>query len=227
MAGSGYQSSDLLTRFNRFAGRPASGDSIDDTTKYSWLADAQDELIDEIAIRAPKSLYGAPAALTTADGGLTFAFGTDGNGYPLFPIGQARIYPSLSAIPQGAWIPGIDYLDEGVTIRMPNNTPYTGTLYWYGLTPAQRIASGVQPVLQPPASRLGIAIRAVKNFAMSANRNAALVQAMELKEREWFDPYLTLLRKHFSSGGGMGRLLYPWGVPGGVYGPGWSGAWWS
>lgn len=223
MAGTGWQSSDLLARFNKLAGRPTV-DAISDPDKYQYIADAEQYVINRIASIKPSVLYGAPAALTTADGGLTFTFGTDGNGYSLFPMGRARIFPSLSAIPGYAWNPGIDYLDEGVQIRMPNNTPYAGTLYWYGITPTQQISASVQPVLMPPSIRMLNVIEAVKNFAESANvRNANLADRMTVRFEREFGNAMTLLRKHFASGGGLGRLLMPWGAPGG---PGWSGAWW-
>lgn len=223
MAGTGWQSADLLSRFNLLAGRPTS-DSITDATKYQYIADGEQYTIGRISSIAPKVLYGAPAALTTTDGGLTFSFGTDGNGYALFPMGRARIYPSLSAIPGYAWTPGVDYLDQGTTIRMPNNTPYTGTLYWYGITPTQQISASVQPVLMPPEIRMLDVLYAVKNFAESGVRNAELADRMALRYEVEFGTAMTMLRKHFSSGGGLGRLLMPWGV--GEYGPGWSGAWW-
>lgn len=226
MPSSGWESSDLLARFNLVAGRPTV-DSISNDTKYQYLADAEQEIIGRIASIAPKVLYGAPQLLTTADGGLTFTFGTDGNGYPLFPIGRTSIYPSLSAIPGGAWNPGIDYLDEGTTIRMPNNTPFTGPLYWYGITPTQQMSATVQPVLMPPPLRMLDVVQAVKNFAESANVRAPdLANRMALRLEKEFGEGMTMLRKHFSRGGGSGRLLFPWGAPMSPYGPGWAGAWW-
>lgn len=225
MAGTGWQSSDLLTRFNLIAGRSSTGDAILDPTKYQYIADGEQYTITRIASIKPSILYGAPAALTTTDGGYTFTFGTDGNGYALFPMGRARIFPSLAAIPSAPWNPGTDYLDEGVQIRMPNNTPYTGTLYWYGLTPTQQISATVQPMLQPPEIRILDVIQAVKNFAESAGvRNAVLADRMTVRYEREFGDAITMLRKHFKGGGGLGRLLMPWGV--GDYGPGWSGAWW-
>lgn len=230
MAGTGWSSADLLSRFNLLAGRPTGSgavDSIDDPTKYQYLADAEQYVITRIAAIKPSILYGAPQALTTADGGLTFTFGTDGNGYELFPMGRAQIYPSLNAIPGYAWQPGIDYLDQGTSIRMPNNTPYAGTLYWYGITPTQQLSAIVEPVLMPPSSRQLIVIYAVKTFAESANvRNADLADRMSVRFELEFGQNATMWRKHFSGGGGLGRLLVPWGVPGSVYSPGWAGQWW-
>ncbi len=85
----------------------------------------------------------------TADGGYTFTFGTDGNGYALFPLGKANIYPSLNAVPNYPWVPGVDYLDEGTQIRMPNNIAYSGTCTGRGSRRRRRC----RPVCSPYSSR--------------------------------------------------------------------------
>lgn len=228
MAGTGWTSVDLLARFNQLAGRGSNtADAVTPAVKYQFLADGEAYTIDRLcAVPAcAKALFGAPAALTSADGGYTFTFGTDGNGYALFPMGSAGIYPSLTAIPGGAWRPGIDYLDEGTTIRMPNNVPYTGTLYWYGVTPRQQMSATVQPVLNPPPIRMLAVRRAVATFAETGNiRNEALANRMAALFEKELGEAATLLRKHFKNGGAMGRLLYPWGV--GAYTPGFAGQWW-
>jgi hypothetical protein len=213
MTATGWQSVDLLTRFNRLSGRPAT-DAVTPATKYGYLADAEQYVIGRIAAIKPSILYGVPTALTTADGGLTFTFGTDGNGYPLFPMGRATIYPSLNAIPGGAWVAGRDYLDEGATIRMPNAVPYTGTLYMYGITPTQQISADVQPMLQPPPIRMLDVLWAVKTFAEAGFRNTEMADRMELRFEREFGQAMLMLRKHFATGGGLGRLLYPFGVSG-------------
>lgn len=195
MAGTGWQSSDLLIRWNRLAGRPPA-DAISDTVKYLSLADGQDAVLTEIAAIAPKTLYGAPTAMTTADNGLTWTFGVDGNGYPAVPL-AAHVYPSLNSIPDYPWTPGTDYLDEGVQIRMMNNVPYTGTLFWQGIVPPQQISATVQPVIQPPAARILICIKAVQAYAEEAVRNGALSDQMQIRWDREFPKQMTLIRKHF------------------------------
>lgn len=220
MAGTGWESADLLSRLNLMAGRPPV-DVISDTTKYQLLADAEQYVLDRIASISPKTLYGAPHALTTTDGGLTFTYGTDGNGYPLFPIGRATIYPSLSSIPGGAWVPGVDYLDEGTLLRMPNGVPYAGPLYWYGVTPIQSLSADVPPVLQPPPARILLVIKAVATFAETGNvRNATLADRMLARFEREFAAHMTLIRKHVASDGAFGRLLWPLGATGS------PSAWW-
>lgn len=205
MAGTGWDSADLLTRFNAMAGRPTT-DAITSTEKYQRLADGQNDVLVEIANVAPQVVYGSPTAMTSSDSGYTWSFGTDGNGYALFPLGKASIYPNLAAIPDYPWQPGVDYLDRGTTIVMPNNVPWAGPLYWLGITPPVAISSTNQPVIQPPTTRILIVIKAVKNFAEEFLRNAALADQMELKwQREW-PKQATMIRKHFRGGRSLGPL---------------------
>lgn len=210
MAGTGWQSSDLLTRFNAYAGRPTS-DAITADEKYQRLSDGQDAVLTELMNTAPRPLYGAPTAMVTADGGYTWTFGTDGNGYANFPLGKASIYPNLNAVPDYPWQPGLDYLDEGTQIRIPNNMPWSGQLYWYGVTAPQAISASVQPVIQPPHSRILIVIKGVQIFAEEYLRNAALSDQMQLRwEREW-PKHVTMIRRHLRGGRQLGPLTGFWG----------------
>lgn len=229
MAGTGWQSSDLLTRFNAYAGRPTT-DAITDAQKYLRLADGQEAVLLEIAAVSPKQLYGAPTAMTSADGGYTWTFGVDGNGYQNFPLGNAQIFPSLAAVPDYPWRPGVDYLDEGTQIRTPNNVPWSGTLYWYGITAPQQISASVQPVIQPPQARVLIVIKAVEIFAEEYLRNAALADQMAVKWARQWPRYATLLRKHFSGARPSGAVTagsgYGGGGPGYGFGGGYLGMGW-
>lgn len=191
------------------AALPATG-AFSDTDKYTLLADAQEYTIGRIASIAPKVLYGAPQQLTTNDGGLTFTFGVDDNDEPVMPIGRATIYDSLNAIPGGAWVPNVDYLDEGYQIRMANNRSYTGNLYWYGIQTPNRIdgTGNNEPVLFPHHARILYVIKAVADF--TEYRNPALSDRMLVRYEREFGQVMTELRKHFASGGAMGQLTIPW-----------------
>jgi hypothetical protein len=95
-------SAELLDLFNRLTGRPKA-DAITDATKYTWLKEAQDEVISEVASVAPKILYqkvgtGSLPALLTTDQNV-FTFGVDTNGDPVAPFGAAQIYKNISDIP--------------------------------------------------------------------------------------------------------------------------------
>lgn len=213
---SGWGSADLLARFNLLAGRPTA-DAFSDTDKYQLLADAQQSVFSKIVSIAPRSIYGEPQALETSDGGYTWQFGVDGDGYPLFPLGKVGIYPRLDAIPQYAWTPGVDYLDEGVQIRIPNNQAWSGQLYWYGITPPAELSDTVPPILQPPAARMLIVIEAVRQFAESFARNPNLQATMSDRWNRDFGPWMTAIRTHFR---GNGMWLSSW--RGGAVVPGWG-----
>lgn len=225
MAGSGWSSADLLARFNTLAGRPVA-DTITDAQKYTYLAIAQDYVLTLIEGIVPRVLYGPPVQLVTTDGGYTFSFGNDGDGYPLFPSGKAQIYPNLDAIPDYPWVPGVDYIDNGTSIRMPNQTPWQQPLYWYGITPPQELSASVEPVIQPPTARILIAIEAVRAFAEAYDRNPGLVAAMDRQWGRTFGPTMTAIRTHFRGSmqatGRYGWARGVWGA-GGNYWNGWGG----
>lgn len=203
MAGTGWQSSDLLSRFNAMAGRPTT-DAITDPQKYQRLADAQDTVLELIATICPSKQASAPVTMASGDGGYTWTFGTDGNGYATFPLG-GRIYSQLNAIPDYPWLPGQDYLDEGTQIRTMNNVPWTGSLYWYGVVPPQAITASVQPIIQPPAARILIVLEAVRAFATEYVRNGALADEMSAEwDRQW-PRWITAIRKHLRGGRLGGR----------------------
>ena len=201
----GFAAADLLDLFNRLAGRPAA-DAMSDTEKYRWLSDAQQAVVAEIAAIAPSALTAAPAAMTTTDEGATFTFGTDLNGQPLMPIGKVGIYASLSSVPDDPWSEETDYLNEGWRIRLPNNSRYAGTLYWRGVTPPPDLSATVEPTLMPPAARELIVVRAVKDFAESAEQNLDLAAAMAARWAHSFPRWLLTYRTQFRSGGGLAPL---------------------
>ncbi len=180
-----YDSADLLSLFNQKAFRPAT-DAITDAQKYARLAKAQNRVIALMAGVVPYSLYpkvayGSIPTLTTTDNQI-FTFGTDSNGYPIYPMGKAGIYSNLNDIPDFPWAEGQDYISEGYQIRIPNNNSYTGTLYWYGIGQPADISASTQPSLFPEASRELIVIEAVRQFALEGVRNKELADAMRM---EW------------------------------------------
>ena len=206
-----WASSVLLSRFNDLSGRPASGDSISDANKYVRLTDAQNAVIADAASRVPKAFYSKAASastptLTSSDGGHLFTFGTDLNSDPLYPIGKVRIFPSLAAIPDSPWVEGIDYLNEGNQIRIPNNRTYSGTLYWRGIAPALDISSTNQPTLLPPPFRILIVYEAVRRYALEGKRDLPLAAAMQAEYDRTFPRYCLVLKTEFASGGALGSI---------------------
>lgn len=193
-----YDSASLLADFNNATSRP-SVDEVTDATKYRYLAQGQQNVIADIAARFPNALYGAPLALTTADNKV-FTFGTDSNGYALTPMGKVMIYATLANVPDSPLVEGRDYLDEGTQIRIPNDTTYTGTLYWRGITTPADISAGVQPVLLPPASRELIVYDAARRFQRDNSQpDSATVLASEYAHA--LARWMLHWRTQFRSGG--------------------------
>lgn len=219
----GYQSADLLTLFKQWAGRPEA-DSNAEAAYYNRLAKAQDKVFLYIMSTCPKILYGPPTAMTSDDGGSVWTFGTDDNGYPVFPLGNASLYTSLDAVPNYPLVPGQDYLDEGTQIRMPNNVPWSGTLYWYGAKAPAAITGSVQPTLQPPQARTLIVIQAVMDFAREWLRNPGLIDEMQSRWNQEWPMQITMMRKHFRGLQSVGPLTqgsgYGYGYGAGF---GWNG----
>ena len=182
-----FDSADLLDQFNRLAGRPTTDNGITDVQKYARLERSQKRIVASIAAIAPHVLYPTADAasyptLTTTDN-QRFTFGTDADNYPVTPIGKTQIFSALSSIPDAPWVEGIDYLDEGTQIRIPNNGTYTGTLYWRGIAMPTTLDATHQPVLFPPPARELIVVDAVRQFALEGGRNPALAAMM----REEYD----------------------------------------
>lgn len=225
MAGTGWQSSDLLTRFNDWAQRPESNDPMTDAQKYRRLSDGQDQVIFETANLCGRAIFGAPFQMTSTDGGYTYGFGTDGNGYAAFPL-AGFVYPTLSAIPDYPWVPGRDYLDEGTTIRAPNNTQFQLAPYFYGIIQPAQMSASVQPVVQPTPARVLIVIQAVKLYAQEGNRDQNLAAAMDVRWREQWPRWATAIRKHLRGPKTLGPLTSGYAPYGGGGGPIIGGIWW-
>jgi len=200
-----WDSAYLLDQFNRYAGRP-DADAITPATKYTYLSEGQAKVVGEILARQPEVLVQPPMQMVTTDGGMTFNFGTDANGYPLFPMGKAGIYRRLEDIPDFPLNEGWDYLNEGTQIRIPNNRSLPYPLYWRGVVPPPEISASMQPVLMPEMARELITIYAVKAFAQAGNLHPDL--AMQMTE-EWgreFSRWMLVYRTQFRSGGAMSPL---------------------
>jgi hypothetical protein len=201
-------SAELLDLFNRLTGRPKA-DAITDATKYTWLKEAQNEVISEMASVAPKVLYqrvgtaSLPQLVTTDQN--VFTFGLDTNGDPVAPFGAAQIYRSITDVPDRPLRPDWDYIDEGNQIRLPRNRKYAGALYWRGVVFPLALDAGLghAPALIPgPANEL-TAVRAAKNFGEAANRNPTLVATMTVRWKSRFPYWCLLWKKQFSRGGAL------------------------
>jgi hypothetical protein len=202
-----YDGPYLLDLFNRMAGR-SSTDSVQPAAKYTWLSEAQDEVVLEIATVCPWTLYpkvgtaSMPQLVTTDQN--VFTFGLDGDAQPIVPFGDAQIFRRLSDIPDAPLRPGWDYINEGDQIRMPRNRHFTATLYWRGIVMPPAISDTQAGAFIPKELNSLTAIRAVQNFAESGNlRNAPLADRMKARWAQRWPRSLLMLKRQFSKGGAM------------------------
>lgn len=159
-----YDSVDLLARLRKQIRRPTADETLTDAQAYEALTDGQQALYEDVMVRAPEIMVGAPAAMTTADSKV-FVFGTDANGDAIVPMGKVGIYTSLALVPDYPWSEGEDYLNEGSQIRIPNNTTFSGTLYWRGVVSPAPISAASAPTFKPASDRLLIVYWAAASYA--------------------------------------------------------------
>lgn len=193
----------LLALFNRYAQRPAT-DAITDAAKYQRLSEAQMAVIEAIAAIYPYCLYrtGGPTTLSTSDSKV-YTFGNDGNNENAQgPLGHVAVFRNLADYPDNPLIEGIDYLDEGTQIRIPNNRT-EGTLYWTGIPTPADITASVEPSLRPAPARILIVIKAVERFALEGGHNPSLAADMRLMWADEFPKHMLAWRTRFRRGGAI------------------------
>lgn len=197
-----YDSAWCLAEFNRLAGRP-SGDQVTTTQKYQRLAQAQQEVIGDVAAICPTALYrtGGPTATTTS-GGIVHTFGSDGQGHAVGPIGHVWIGRSTARYPDLDLIEGVDYDNEGTQIRMRNER-VESTLYWNGIPTPADLSASQEPALRPAPARMLIVVKAVWSFAEEGAAEPALAEMMAQRYAREFQRHLITWKTQFRNGGGV------------------------
>jgi hypothetical protein len=194
----------LLAQFDRYAHRPTT-DAITDESKYQRLSEAQMAVIESVAAIYPYCLYrsGGPTALSTSDSKV-YTFGNDGNNENAQgPLGHVAVFRNLEDYPDNPLIEGIDYLDEGTQIRIPNNRTEQATLYWTGIPTPIDISATNEPVLRPAPARILIVIKAVERFALEGGHNPALAADMKQLWAEEFPKHMLAWKTRFRRGGAI------------------------
>lgn len=203
-----WTSADLLRRFKRMAGLPDVNEEDDGEDLYPILAEAEGEVVREIAIRYPHCLYSGqgPTLLTPSADRKTFTFGTDANGNAILPLGWVQISPRKTAFvgdPAYFWREGVDFLDEGTQIRLPGDRSYAGELWGRWIPTPPGISATVEPVLEPADARQLIVIRAVYNYAMEGYTRPDLITAMRTAWDAKFPVWMLNYRRRFRGGGAL------------------------
>jgi hypothetical protein len=221
-----YDSAWCLEDLRRQTGRTGT-DSITDATWYTRLTKAQNQVIADIAAICPHVLYPTVATaslpqLTISAAGNIGTFGTDSNGYAVFPMGHGNIFESLNDIPTH---PFLEYMNEGTQIRALNGNTLPATLYWYGISQPADIDATHQPAIKPEAARELIVLRAAYNFGLEGNRNAALSQSMQAEYGYPLGPapgrfafWCATMKTQYATGGMLSLTGRDLAIVGGQYG---------
>lgn len=204
---SGWTSAELYDRFLLYLGRGNGGVMAADELwtsdrVYTWLADAQESVFAELAPIVPGAFVGVPTQLSTADGGVTYTYGTD-----VYPFGHVEVFAVESGgrelFATSYRNTGGDFVIEGSTIRTPGNrtrTYATGPWARYTAFPA-RLSASVQPAINPPQARELILWKALWN--------AADVSAGAMDPEPWRTKYEGTERENRQGGARM-RWLQVW-----------------
>lgn len=119
---------DMLDRANRLCRIATNATFPVAADWYAWFTEADNEIKLEFSYLVPNAFLGSPTLMATGDGGMTYTFGNDAAGNPIFPVGDVQIFnsqTSINAMGMPDFNPGQDYLIEGNKIRWPNNVPRT------------------------------------------------------------------------------------------------------
>lgn len=195
-----FDSAWCLAEFDRMAGRP-DADEITDVQKYVRLAQAEKEVMEDLAPIVPGVEYKAagPTAMSTTDNKV-FTFGTDGQSHAQAPGGHVAIFRHVADYPDRALVEGIDYLNEGTQIRIPNDR-VESALYWFGVPASTDISASQEPTLRPAPARILIVIKAVENFANEGDQMPTLAASMERRYAKQFTKWCLWFKTQFRAQG--------------------------
>lgn len=164
-------SADIARRVNLRLNRPASDSaftvSVTNDVIYDFATEEQDEITKLCASFIPDALVTVPTALSTADLGKTYTFGTDVDTAQIFALGHFEVFAVRADIPDNPLTPGIDYTVEGTKIRIPNNQSRTfadSGPWVQTVNPSNVMNASTQPTI-PQICRLTLVARTTSRCA--------------------------------------------------------------
>lgn len=167
---SAYDSAALVAAFQLKARFPTQGlPPLTTADIYQLLTEAQEEVYTDLAQHAPHALMGAPTLLTSTDGGVTYTFGTDGDGDPVSPL-AVEVYAQVDGRTLYACTYGNavgDFVIEGTRIRGPGNRSriYSVGPFARFITPPGPISASAPPTLSPKRLRKLLVLKALIKYA--------------------------------------------------------------
>lgn len=183
-----WDSADLLARARDESQEPSGGTATTDAQWYRLLTASQHRVYRLFAQHIPHVLMGAPTALTTSDGGVTYTFPSS-----IYPLGYCVIREGtdgriLFSGPSWSWF--ADFVWEGDNLRTPNgqSRTYSDGLYAQYITPPGTIDASTQPTLTPDWTRILIVYDAVKEWAGQGGLRDPSVWAQKFQHAWAGDP---------------------------------------
>lgn len=198
-----WDTADLVARVKRYINRPTTDELVTMDLIYALLTEAQTEELADLAAIAPTSQMGAPVLLTSADGGVTYTFGTDANAHPVFPL-ACEVYAEVNGREMRAcsWDWMGDFVVEGDRIRMPRNIPvvFTAGPYARFVRADSPIDGSTEPILKPAASRIILVWKTLIKFAAIGGIRdpAPFEENYAASKRQW----VTAIRTQFADSTG-------------------------
>lgn len=199
-----WDTADLVARVRRYANRPPQDELLTDDLIYALLTEAQTEELADLAALAPTSQMGAPVLLTSADGNVTYTFGTDAEGNNIFPL-ATEVYAEVNGreLRACSWNSWGDFVVEGDRIRMPGNTPQTFSAGPYArfVRADAAIDADTEPTLKPPAARIILVWKTLIKFAAIGGIRdpAPFEENYAASKRQW----VTAIRTQFADSAGV------------------------
>lgn len=199
-----WDSASLLSKLRTKLHRPSSDELATTALLYDLLTEAENEVIAEIATLSPQSQMGAPVLLTSADSGVTYTFGTDGNGDAVFPL-ACEVYAQVNGreLLASSWNATGDFVIEGDRIRMPGNVAQTFDSGPYArfVRADNTISASSEPVLKPAPARILIVLKAAIKFAGIGGLRDP--QPWEEEYQAAFRRWITVMRTQFADATGV------------------------
>lgn len=206
MTAMSWTAADLLSRCKALAMRPSLDLDMSDADWYELLSLAQEHWYTTFSVHCPDVLFGAPAKMTTSDGGYTYQFPSS-----VFALAaELKTSPTGSLMIAGSdWDPYCDFVPEGDQIRIPNGRTRTfgNGPYARYITPPAAISASSEPTLKPTFARILLVYHALTLFALRGGMlDPAPYQLME--QKAWIgDPSIgdtgiigTLKKQYFGRG---------------------------
>lgn len=213
MAGIYDTSALCLAALRRYIREPAAATNgwPQDADLYAFLTDAENAVKTDLAPRIPHVLL-QQTQLTTADGGLTYTFGTDAEGNAIYPLGQVEVFSQAADVPFYPLRPYEDFVAEGSKIRMPNAAPRTfptGGPVARFVPMTLKIDGSTNPTLQPIQARELIVIEAARRYGI-ASKQSELVGLAQQDYATALQRLLTAFQTQYSTAGLAAVRSHPW-----------------